>query len=463
MERTKISTKVAICSLCLFILMMVGCMFFLKVAPHIPILLVLVTAVILGRLFGFSYQELEGGLVQGVYRGLQPIFILMLVGLIIAVWMMSGTVPTLLFYGVGLLSPEWFAPAALTICIVVSTFTGSSFTTIGTVGVALMGIAVALHVPAPLAAGAIICGACFGDKMSPLSDTTNFAAAVARVPLFTHIKHMLWTTVPALFITYVFLFVVGRSASGGEQMQLQPMLDALTGHFHITWLTLLSPIIVVILAARKYPVLPVLMTGIATGIVTAIVLQHVPSVAAVFHVLQDGFKLDTGEEMVNNIIQAGGLQSMMWSISLIVLALALGGVLQTIGFIEALFSPVRSLLVRRGHLIAATAMSSISVNVVTGEQYLSVLLPGETFRTSYKVIGLARQNLSRTLEDAGTLINPLIPWGVSGAFFAHTLQVPVSAYAPFALFLLLSPLFTIVFGYLGIGIARVDKSGGGAA
>ncbi|MGN7284982.1 Na+/H+ antiporter NhaC [Shouchella rhizosphaerae] len=453
----KPSLLMVIVFLLFFIAILGGCMFFLKIDPHLPILLALIVTIIWGRLLGFSYKSLEGALIKGIQGGVAPLLILMLVGAVIAVWMMSGTVPTLLYFGVQLLTPEWFAISALTVCILVSTFTGSAFTTVGSVGVAIMGVGIALGVPAPLAAGAVVCGACFGDKMSPLSDTTNFAPAVAGEQLFAHIKHLMWTTVPALFITYLLFFIIGGQQSG-QPSDLAGLLEALKASFTISWLTLLSPLLVVLLAMLRLPVLPVLVAGIVSGLLLTVVVQQESSLAYMLTVLQSGFEGTTGNELLDGILNAGGIQSMMWSISLVLLALALGGVIQHIGFIEALFANMKKLLAKRGHLIASTALASIGTNAVTGEQYLSILLPGSFFKRYYEQAGLAPKNLSRTLEDAGTLVNPLIPWGVSGAFFAQTLGVSVLEYAPFAFFLILSPMLTVAFGYLGIGIAPLDKN-----
>ncbi|WP_078391342.1 Na+/H+ antiporter NhaC [Shouchella patagoniensis] len=452
----KIHSLMAILYFIVFILIMVGGMFIIQAPPHMLILIALTVTIIWGRFLGITYSDLETAAINGVRAGVQPILILMLVGVVIAVWMMSGTVPTLLFYGVQLLSPEWFAISALTVCIVVSTFTGSSFTTIGTVGVALMGIGIALDVPAPLVAGAIVSGACFGDKMSPLSDTTNFAPAVAGVNLFTHIRHLMWTTIPALTLTYLLFLFIGRGEASGHS-DIPAVLSALDSSFVISWLALTPPVIVVILVKLRFPVLPVLVAGIVAGILVSFFVQGQQSLSTIFNALQSGLDVSTGSEMVDEIIQTGGLESMMFAVSLIIFALALGGVVQKIGVIEALFVNAERILLKRGHLIASTAAASIGVNVTTGEQYLSILLPGQFFKQHYKKAGEPMKNLSRTLEDAGTLVNPLIPWGVSGAFYAESLGVSVVEYAPYAFFLFLSPILTIIFGYAGIGVASLDK------
>jgi Na+:H+ antiporter, NhaC family len=428
-------------------------MIFLKAEPHIPLFSCLLLIVILAKFTGFNWNTLERGIINGIAIGIKPILILSLVGMLIGIWMMSGTVPTLLFYGFQVISPEWYTLSALFIAIIVSTFTGSSFTTIGTVGVALMGIGIGLGVNPGLAAGAIICGACFGDKMSPLSDTTNFAPGIAEVDLFSHIRHMLWTTLPSLIVTIIIFIMLSQNLDTSQNLRdIVQSKNILQASFHISLLTLLSPLLVVILAVRRFPTVPTLIFGLLSGVVTALIMQKGMSAGNVFTVLQRGFVLESGNALVDGIVSRGGLQSMMWSVSLIMIALALGGVIREIGLIDVLIKGVTAKLQKRGHLISLTAFSSIGVNLLTGEQYLSILLPGQTFKPFFEQQRLHLKNLSRTLEDAGTLVNPLIPWGVSGAFFASTLGIAVIDYLPYVFFLYLSPIMTILLGYLGIGV-----------
>lgn len=420
----------------------------LKVEPHMPLLAGIVGMGILGLLLGMKWETIEKGLLESITTGLKPILILFIVGMMISVWMQSGTVPTLLYGGLQFIQPEWFLISALIVTIIVSSFTGSSFTTIGTIGIAMMGIGSAMGVNPALAAGAVISGACFGDKMSPLSDTTNFAPAVAKVDLFTHIRHMMRTTIPAIIVTVIFFFMMSKNLSTSVNPEdMQNAIKVLKSEFNLSIWTLIPPLIVLVLAVRRVPVLLTLFAGLLAGIVVAVLTQSVYSATSILSTMQNGFVSETSSDLVNGIINRGGLQSMMWSVSLIVLALALGGVLQVMGIIQSLMSGLTKLLSRRGHLISATAGSSIGVNLLTGEQYLSILLPGQTFEPFYDKAGVDRKYLSRTLEDAGTLVNPLIPWGVSGAFFAETLGVSVLSYLPFAIFLWLSPIFTIILGY----------------
>ncbi|MCF6137910.1 Na+/H+ antiporter NhaC [Pseudalkalibacillus berkeleyi] len=434
-------------------------MLILKTEPHIPLLISLVAIAILAKAFGYKWERMEKGLIDGISIGIKPVLILMIIGMLIGTWMMSGTVPTMLFYGTNVIDPSWFTLSALVLTIIVSTFTGSSFTTIGTVGVALMGLATSLGVHPGLAAGAIISGACFGDKMSPLSDTTNFAPAVAGVPLFSHIKHLMWTTVPALIIT-IFIFLMMGSGVNGDQAltSIQSVQTQLQSAFNISFWTLLSPLVVIGLAIVRFPTIPALIIGVITGVLTIWGVQGQGSISAIFNMLQNGFELETGEATVDKIINRGGIQSMMWSISLIWIALALGGLVRGLGMLDSFVNLMKNKIRSRGNTIATTAMSAIGVNVLTGEQYLSILIPGQTFKPHFEKQNIDPRNLSRTLEDAGTLVNPLIPWGVSGAFFASTLEISVLDYMPYVFFLFLSPLFTILFGYLGVGVGKKNKA-----
>ncbi|WP_413380181.1 Na+/H+ antiporter NhaC [Alkalihalobacillus sp. 1P02AB] len=441
----------------LMLVVMVYSIFYLKVEPHLPLLISLILFLILGFKNKYSWSELEESMIDGIKVGLKPLLILAIVGMIIAVWMLSGTVPTLIYYGLQVISPQWFTISALMICILVSTFTGSSFTTVGTIGVAMFGIGTALGIHPALVAGAVISGACFGDKMSPLSDTTNFAAGIAGIDLFEHIKHLCWTMIPALLITVSIYLLIGNGDAVASIETTNTLMLSLQQEFKISWLTLLSPLIVVLLAVKKKPTIFVLIVGVITGILTALFVQGIMNPTVWLETLQSGYTAPIANETIAGIVNRGGLQSMMWSISLVMIALALGGVIQKIGLLDKLLQMMISKLKRQGDVIAATASTSIAVNTLTGEQYLSVLIPGKLFPGLYEKHKLHRKNLARTLEDAGTLVNPLIPWGISGAFFASVLGVSVVEYFPYAIFLFISPILTIAFGYLGIGISTHNE------
>ncbi|WP_226529773.1 Na+/H+ antiporter NhaC [Metabacillus niabensis] len=424
-------------------------LFLLKTEPHIALLNCLLVILLIGLLRGFKWKKLEEGLIKGIQNGIQPIIILGLIGMLIGAWMSSGTIPTIMTYALMIINPDYLLITSLFSCMVISSLVGSSFTTVSTIGVALLGAGIAIGLPIEWVAGAIISGACFGDKMSPMSDTTNFASGVAKVDLFTHIRHMSLTTIPSILITTVIFFILGRMApiDATNLSEMKIMVLTIESHVKVSSLTLLSPIIVIVLAIKRIPVIPSLIIGIVTASITAVSIQGI-SFSQFLHVLQNGTSFSIENEQISNMLNRGGLQSMMWSISLILIAFAFGGLLDSLKIIPTLINGVIDRIHSKGQLILSTASSSLGVNLLTGEQYLSILIPGQSFKSLYEDMELDRKYLSRTLEDAGTLINPLIPWGVSGAFFAQTLGVPVLAFLPFAFFLYLSPVFTIFYGFL---------------
>lgn len=424
-------------------------LFLFKSEPHLALLLCIIVISLIGLLKGFNWSDLEAGIVKGIQNGIQPIIVLGLIGMLIGAWMVSGTIPTVMVYALSIIDPSYLLVTSLFSCMVISSLVGSSFTTVSTVGVALMGVGMAIGLPVEWVAGAVISGACFGDKMSPMSDTTNFASGVSSVPLFTHIRHMAITTVPSIIITTIIFIVLGKitpieTASFSE---IAKMVTIIESEIDINALTLLSPLLVVILAIRKVPVIPSLIIGIITAGVTSGALQGV-SIGKFLTILQFGTSYSIDNELLMSMLNRGGLQSMMWSISLIMIAFAFGGLLDVLKIIPVILNGLMKRIKTKGQLILSTAASSFGVNLLTGEQYLSILIPGQSFKGLYDYMQISRKYMSRTLEDAGTLVNPLFPWAVSGAFFAQTLGVEVIDYLPYAFFLYLSPLFSILFGYL---------------
>lgn len=442
------SFKEAIFILFLILGIIYTSLFIWKTEPHISLLICLVVVGFLALLKGYKWKELEVGLVKGIQNGVQPILVLSLIGILIGAWMSSGTIPTVMAYALTIINPNYLLITSLFSCMIISSLVGSSFTTVSTVGVALMGAGMALGLPIEWVAGAVISGACFGDKMSPMSDTTNFASGVSSVKLFTHIRHMTHTTIPSIIITTLIFFILGRLAviDTASIDETTNMVNLIKEHVSISSITLLSPILVIILAIKKVPVIPALVVGVLTGGMTTIGFQAV-DFGEFLQVLQNGTAFPIDHQVVSNMLNRGGLQSMMWSISLILIAFAFGGLLDSLEIISTLLNGIIDKIKTKGQLISSTAASSVGVNLLTGEQYLSILIPGQSFKNLYDKLEIDRKYMSRTLEDAGTLINPLIPWGVSGAFFAQTLGVPVVEFLPFAFFLYLSFFFTLGFGF----------------
>ena len=429
-------------------------MFLAKATPHMAIFGTLIMVGVYAYYRTRDFKRIETAMINGIREAIMPVLILLMIGMLIGVWQMSGTVATILSIGLNTISAEWFLPSVLLITMIVSTFTGSAFTTVGTVGVALFGIGTALGISPALAAGAIVSGALFGDKMSPLSDTTNFAPAVAGVKLFDHIRFMMGTTIPAFVITVILFMLLGRSGQTADTTQIAEAQAALAGRFNLSWLTLLAPALVAILAFRRMPVLPTMLVGMFAGVLTTGFVQGNWGISNWLGVMQSGFKSGVENETIAAVLDRGGLESMLWSVSLVLIALAFGGLLRELGVFQAIVESLLKRLQSPGSSVLSVVLSSIGVNLLAGEQYLSILLPGQAFKQGFVDRGIDPRYLSRALEDGGTVINPLIPWGVSGAFFAATLGVPVLEYAPFAFFLWLSPIFSVLLGYVKLGKQR---------
>jgi len=388
---------------------------------------------------------------------MQAIIILMIIGVLIGAWILSGTVPTMIYYGLKILSPGIFLVATCIICAIVSLATGSSWTTAGTVGIALIGVGIGLGIPTPMIAGAIISGAYFGDKMSPLSDTTNLAPAMAGSTLFDHIKHMFYTTTPSLIISLILFAILGMKYAGQELdvSKLNIIFDGLKASGVINPILLLPPIIVIILVIKKMPAIPGLLIGVATGVLLAILVQG-SNYGDIVNILNDGYVSETGVEIVDELLTRGGLQGMMYTVSLIICAMTFGGIMEKAGFLNVLAEKLLRLAVNTGSLVLITIISCIVVNILAGDQYLSIVIPGRMYKDEYAKRGLAPKNLSRALEDSGTLTSPFIPWNTCGAFMSTTLGVSCFLYAPFCFLNYINPIISIVYGYTGFSMEKLE-------
>ncbi|MED1738394.1 Na+/H+ antiporter NhaC [Bacillus swezeyi] len=448
-KEKRLSFSISALLFLVILLIIFTCLFIFHAEPHLPLLMCVGFLAVVGAFKGYSWKELESGIVSGIRNGVQPIIVLSLIGILIGVWEYSGAIPTVTVYALKMIEPQALLLTALFSCLIISSLVGSSFTTVSTIGVALIGVAQAAGIPLTWVAGAVICGACFGDKMSPLSDTTNFAAGVGELPIFKHIRHMMGTTIPALFITILLFFFMGRSltVASASTENIQTIVSGIENIVNINMLTLLSPLLVIVLAVRRIPVIPSLAAGIVSAGILAAFIQPDASFSSFLSAMQNGPVFSAESEAVANILNRGGLQSMMGSVSLIIIAFALGGLMEKTGLITSLLEGVIKGIRSKGRLVFSTVASSMGMNLLTGEQYLSILIPGQSFKKLYDRLGIERKHLSRSLEDGGTLINPMIPWGVSGAFMSSALGVPVIEYLPFVFFLYLSPIFSILFGF----------------
>jgi NhaC family Na+:H+ antiporter len=425
---------------------------------HIPLILgALIAAIVAVTRLGYTWKEVENGIVSTISDTMQAILILAIIGMIIGTWILGGIVPTLIYYGLQILSPGFFLIAACLLCSIVSLATGSSWTTAGTVGIALMGVAAGLGVNPGAAAGAIISGAYFGDKMSPLSDTTNLAPAMAGADLFDHVRHMVYTTGVSLAIALIGFGILGAGYAGKEldTSAINEILTLMSENFNINPLLLLVPVIVIVLVARKVPAIPGLFIGTLLGGLAAMIFQGA-DFAGVMDAMQNGVVSETGNEMLDSLLSGGGYQSMMWTISLILAALTFGGILEKTGMLETIGKTVLGYAKSTGALVTATIFTSIFTNVLAGDQYLALVLPGKMYKDEFHKRGLAPRNLSRCLEDAGTLTSPLIPWNTCGAAMSTYLGVPTIEYLPYCFLNLVNPVVSIIFGFTGITMMKLE-------
>ncbi|WP_240376827.1 Na+/H+ antiporter NhaC [Bacillus piscicola] len=431
------------------------------VAPHIPILIAAVIVGIYGLVLGYKWKDLEKALSTGIYHGTPAIIILLLIGTLVGVWVLNGTVQTITYYGLQILSPTFFLVSAVAITAVVAIAAGSSLSAISTIGIALMGVAYGMGISPAMTAGAIVSGAIFGDKMSPLSDTTNLAAATAKVDIFQHIKHMMWTTIPSLVITMLIFTVIGLSTSkdAADISQVEEMVQILNNEFTISLVTLLSPLLIVILAMRRINPIPALIIGLVVAVLTAFYTVPGVTFGDIMNAAHVGYTAETGNEAIDNLLSLGGLESMLFGVSLILISLSLGGMVSEIGLTHAIIDGFKSFLQTRGNVIMLTVFSCLGINVTVGEQYLSIILPGQMLEDSYKRANMHPVNLSRTLEDAGTIIHPIIPWGVIGAFIMTTLNIGVE-YVPYTFISFITPLIAIIYGYTGFSLKPLASTGG---
>ncbi len=440
------------------------------------IALVLGTAVaaIVGLAGGQRWSELEQSIKQGISTAMGAILILLTVGSVIGTWILAGVVPTMIHYGLSILAPSVFYAAACVVCAAVALATGSSWTTAGTVGIALVGIAGAYDLHLGLAAGAIISGAYFGDKMSPLSDTTNLAPAVAGTELFTHIRHMVWTTAPSFAIAVLLFFVAGAIVGTPEGTgDVATVLAALEASFVIGPHLLIPVGLVLLLVIRRMPAFPALLIGALAGGLFAVLFQPdavlryagdpglsrpMALAKGVWQALYAGYVLESGNPALNDLLSRGGMASMLTTVWLVMMAMMYGAMLEVTGILRTLAGRILRSVRSTGSLITATLATSFGINVLASDQYIAIVLPGRMFRSEYERRRLDPKNLSRTLEDSGTLTSVLIPWNTCGAFMAQTLGVSTLTYAPFVFFNLINPFVAALYGFMQIGIAPLPES-----
>lgn len=420
-------------------------------SPEVPVLFTVLLLTFWAKFRGFSWQEIQDGIKEGIGVAIIPIFIFILIGALIGLWIQAGIIPSIMVLGFKLINGSFFIPSVFVVCSIVGIAIGSGFTTISTVGIALFGIGASMNANPALVAGAIISGAVFGDKMSPLSDSTNLSSAVAESELFAHIKNMMWSTIPAFVVSLILFWILGNSGQM-DLTKIEKTSQILQSHFTISWWAIVPIILMLLCAWKKIPAIPTLFINITATVVMIFIENPSYSVKSLDNLIMNGFVAKTADSSVNALLTRGGISSMMGTVALIISTLSLGGMLMKFEIVQSAMEPLVKHLKKPGRLITVTILSGICINLFVGEQYLSVILPGRAFKPAYDKIGLSPLALSRVLEDGGSVINYLIPWGVAGSFAASTLGVPVLAFIPFTFFSLLSPVFSILSGITGIGL-----------
>ena len=425
--------------------------------PHISILLGVFVAAVIGLRAGFSWKEVETGMLNGITNSLQAIVILAIIGILIGVWILSGVVPTMLYYGLKVLHPKIFLPATLIICSITSLATGSSWGTSGTIGIALIGIGAGLGFPLPLVAGAVLSGAYFGDKMSPLSDTTNMAPAMVGTDLYTHIKHMTYTTGVSYGITLIIEIVIGFFYGGGEAdlESVNQILAGIESQFSVNPILLIPPALVMILAFRKIPAVPGIVVGILSAGLLGAILQG-NGFGSMLSAAYGGYVSNSGVEVVDNLLTKGGFESMMYTISLVICAMIFGGIMEKTNQLRVVVEVILKKAQSTGSLITATILTAIGANLILCDQYMAIVMTGKMYAQSYKDKGLAPQNLSRAIEDSATVTANLVPWNSGGAYQAATLGVPTIAYLPFNFFCWITPIVSMLYGWFNITIDPLE-------
>lgn len=437
--------------------------------PEPLLVLAAVFAGLIAMRLGSKWTDMMESIQEKIKQAMPAILILISIGVLIGTWMISGTIPMMIYYGLQLIDPAFIVLIAFVVSAIISIVTGTSWGSAGTVGVALIGIATGFGANLPATAGAIVAGAYFGDKLSPLSDTTNLAPIAAGSELYEHIRHMLWTTIPAAAVGLVIYLIVGFNVSGGgvstpESMNM--MLQTLPEMFNWNFLLLIPPIIVLYGAIRKQPTLPTiifssiiagLMAKFVQGFAITDIFASTVSGFDVSMVNRSGFNPENVIPEVTELVTQGGMQSMTGVILIAFSAFVFAGIITASGSLEVILNALMKLIKRTGDLVLTTVLSCITMALVTGNSYLSIIVPGEIYKDTYKKYQLHAKNLSRTLEDSGTVMVPLIPWSSAGVFMAGTLGVPTLSYAPWAIMCYLGFVFAIILGYTGIGIAKANN------
>jgi len=428
-------------------------------------------AMVVGFYNKVSYEFMIEKVADNFKSTAGAILILLMVGALAGAWMISGIIPSMIYYGLKVLNPSIFLPACLIICAIISVATGSSWTTAATVGIALIGIGDAMGISKGMVAGAVISGAYFGDKMSPLSDTTNLASAMAGAKLFDHIKYMMFTTIPSVLVALVVFIILSFTQTPSSDINTAELLSSIEASFNITPLLFIVPLIVIILIIKKTKPLIALFTGTLLGGLFALMFQpgivstvggsETLNFVSAYKGIMNAFTVDvaveTSNTQLNDLFSSGGMSGMLGTIWLIMCAMVFGGVMEAIGALQRISQALLSMAKSIFGLFASTVASCLALNITASDQYLSLVVSGKMYKQAYEDRGLAPENLSRTLEDSGTVTSVLIPWNTCGAYQSGVLGVSVSEYFVYAVFNYVSPIMTLIFAAFGIKIKQLVK------
>lgn len=442
-------------------------------ANQIALLVAASVAGLIAYRLGYKWDMVRAKVVSTIGSAMPSILILLLIGSLAGTWMISGVVPVMIYYGLDIINPKLFLLTAVVVSAIVSVSTGSSWSTIATIGVALLGIGKAIGISEAIVAGAIISGAYFGDKMSPLSDTTNLAPAMAGTDLFTHIRYMAFTTIPSLTITLIIFLIIGfRYDFSGAVVNVENVQSAIEGTFSTSPLLFFVPVLLISIIILKVPPLPALFAGTLLGAIFAVIFQPeiITSISGItdhyakasyISVMQSMFgdvNLTTSDEKISDLLSTSGMRGMLDTIWLILSAMVFGGIMESAGLLRRITQPIVKVAKSTGSLVASTVGTCVFFNTTASDQYLAIVVPGRMYKKNYEEKGLKPEVLSRTLEDSGTMTSVLIPWNTCGATQSRVLGVDTMAYAPYAFFNIISPLMTILFAYLNIKIRRIAGS-----
>ncbi|MGN0659127.1 MAG: Na+/H+ antiporter NhaC [Emergencia sp.] len=430
---------------------------------HMPLILSAALVCVVGALNGWKWSVMEKGMINGISRSMQANLILLTVGILVSTWKAAGIIPSMIYYGLNIISPSIFVVTACLLCSIISLVIGSSYTTAGTIGVAMIGISIGLGINPAITAGAVVSGSYFGDKMSPMSDTTNLAPGVSGSNVFEHIRHMVYTVTPSYIIALVVFFIVGRGeASGNVEMEMKDILQGAIQDEFVTvspWLML--PVLFLLIAVvMKIPALPAMFVGVLMGLFCMGVFQDIP-IGDWFNVMHYGYESASADiELTNgytvaDVVGGGGFDYMLWTVSVVLCSMSFAGVLEATGMLGQLVEKILKVAKTNGLLVLTTICTCIFINLLCADQYLAIILPGRMYKTAFEDRKLKAKNLSRCLEDSATLTSPLIPWNVCGATMTGFLGVPTAQYAPYAVLNYINPIVSIIYGFTGFSLEKM--------